>query len=476
MSRPACDMRLYQALCACLRGEASPGVPGLAWFGHGALDAVAISLAPEHGAPAVEVWLGSGVRRGDIPRRISLDGTGVELCVHPHCRPTAQLGFATNADREAESEGMVSALVRDRFNHGRHYVLSCGHVLAGTPDARHGDQIEVTLSDGIVRNATLVDWQPVLGDDVPRVGLDAGIAVVEGNTLAALRKEPLPAGILSSFSFDKEVVMRRRVPVGGLLKTRWSGYVDLASTEHTQDYYLENAIGYETAAPAQGGDSGAPVWTANGDLLAGIHVGAPCGDERWRSNAILCPIERIMKWFDIEPCLAGGGAAVLAGAPEIIPAKPSVARAADPAAPPQPPAGGNASDDLMTLAMTLWGEARGEGRAGMEAVACVIGNRVRRNWRQKAGYVAVCRDKWQFSCWNANDPNLARMEAQRRNPDALFQLALEVAERQIRNALPDMTFGATHYYAVSLRNPPFWANNKQPCYQLGNHLFFNNVN
>src|SRR5688500_4029200 len=75
---------------------------------------------------------------------------------------------------------------------------------------------------------------------------------------------------------------------------------------------------------------------------------------------------------------------------------------------PYVPAGGLPVDktDLDTLARTLWGEARGEGRNGMQAVANVIMNRYKLA-RSNSGYARqwgrtvaeVCRKKYQFSCW-----------------------------------------------------------------------------
>lgn len=339
--------------------------------------------------------------------------------------------------------------------------------------ARRGDRIEFTVNDRVVGDGALEDWSPVLGDALPRVGIDAGIVRVGSDVFKILPRELLPAGVSTAFHFDQDVVVRADDPKGGKLKTRWSGYVDAPGTERPQDYYLENAVGYRAEPATAPGDSGAAVWTAPGDRLIGIHVGAPVGDERWRSNAILCPIDRIMEWFDIEPMLADGSAYAPIpvqsrnAMPAIAPSAPAPVPAADGA--------GVSSQDADVIAMTLWGEARGEGEQGMRAVACVIGNRTERKWQHKIGYAAVCQARWQFSCWNENDPNRVRLEAVRRNPDASYRLAAVIAGQLVRNELPDFTVGATHYYAASMPTRPKWAIGKQPCYRLGNHLFFNNI-
>ena len=71
--------------------------------------------------------------------------------------------------------------------------------------------------------------------------------------------------------------------------------------------------------------------------------------------------------------------------------------------------------DLQIFARTLFGEARGEGDEGLEAVACVILNRFRANkWftgyemqngKKIPNVAQTCLKKAQFSCWNKNDVN-----------------------------------------------------------------------
>lgn len=57
--------------------------------------------------------------------------------------------------------------------------------------------------------------------------------------------------------------------------------------------------------------------------------------------------------------------------------------------------------DQEVLALTLYGEARGESIEGQIAVGCVIRNRL----TAKEGYKEVCLSPYQFSCWNSSDPN-----------------------------------------------------------------------
>lgn len=130
-----------------------------------------------------------------------------------------------------------------------------------------------------------------------------------------------------------------------------------------------------------------------------------------------------------------------------------------------------------TLARTIWGEARGEPVRGMEAVAAVVVNRVAVA-RSRGGHwwggdvIAVCRKPYQFSCWNANDPNRPRLLAVTPD-DPIFRTCLRIARRAVAGVLDDPTGGATHYHAVGIS--PRWAAGHVPCAEIGRHLFYKDV-
>lgn len=125
-----------------------------------------------------------------------------------------------------------------------------------------------------------------------------------------------------------------------------------------------------------------------------------------------------------------------------------------------------------TLARTLWGEARGEGREGMMAVASVILNRAAKPGWWGRSVAEVCLRPWQFSCWLADDPNRAKLE-QVGERDPQFRLAQQIAEQALSGGLPDYTFGATHYHAVDIA--PTWAQGHTPCVVIGRHAFYNDI-
>jgi N-acetylmuramoyl-L-alanine amidase len=125
-----------------------------------------------------------------------------------------------------------------------------------------------------------------------------------------------------------------------------------------------------------------------------------------------------------------------------------------------------------TLARTLWGEARGEGREGMMAVASVILNRAAKPGWWGRSVAEVCLRPRQFSCWLADDPNRAKLEKVDER-DAQFRLAQQIAEQALGGGLPDYTFGATHYHAVDIA--PAWAKGHTPCVVIGRHAFYNDI-
>ena len=166
------------------------------------------------------------------------------------------------------------------------------------------------------------------------------------------------------------------------------------------------------------------------------------------------------------------------------PAAPGAA-AATPAAPSPPPEPASAGTPPTPkdragdiLARTIYGEARGESVRGKEAVAAVVMNRVRRAREAGGTYwwggtvEAVCQRPWQFSCWNAGDPNRVKIEAVD-DGNRVFQTCRRIARRALAGTLGDPTEGATHYHAKSV-NPP-WARGRAPSAEIGHHLFYNDV-
>lgn len=160
------------------------------------------------------------------------------------------------------------------------------------------------------------------------------------------------------------------------------------------------------------------------------------------------------------------------------------------------------SKDVMVLAQTMWGEARGHGRKGMLAVGNVIKNRAEdiKNARLFGqGIIGVALKPKQFSAWNPGDPNLERAEDMKqfdkiiktkKTPDGtpfeewfgkfkrsgdyidykLWQEAIGLAQQIVSGNAPDITGGATYYHTTEVK--PFWAKDLNKIGKIENHVFY----
>jgi spore germination cell wall hydrolase CwlJ-like protein len=130
------------------------------------------------------------------------------------------------------------------------------------------------------------------------------------------------------------------------------------------------------------------------------------------------------------------------------------------------------------LALTIWGEARGEPRAGRIAVGWVIKNRAA---ARKQSISQVCLDKWQFSCWWGQDANAQalRLRAERLLvgdviAEPRWLDTLQLAHQVLVGAVPDPTRGADHYLTTALyedHDAPTWARAFPVVATIGRHTF-----
>lgn len=142
---------------------------------------------------------------------------------------------------------------------------------------------------------------------------------------------------------------------------------------------------------------------------------------------------------------------------------------------------GRLMKNIEWTARIAWGEARSEGREGLHAVVNVIDNRARMDlfndnkpdwWGET--HAGVATQPWQFSAYNENDPNRAKLEAVT-DEDANFVTAVELAAQAVAGSLPDITGGATHYHTVDLYPRPNWVASATPTVRIGNHQFYKDV-
>jgi len=156
-----------------------------------------------------------------------------------------------------------------------------------------------------------------------------------------------------------------------------------------------------------------------------------------------------IRWLNVAPTPDGGGSSVLQQISQ--------------------------PNDVLALARTIFGEARGEPDAGKEAVAHVVINRV--NSHRFANTVeGVCLQPSQFSCFNQGDANRPVIMAQTLNStNSGFMECIALANRVISGAAADNTGGATHYYDFKMIAAPSWTIGATLTVQIGSHRFFKNV-
>lgn len=139
-------------------------------------------------------------------------------------------------------------------------------------------------------------------------------------------------------------------------------------------------------------------------------------------------------------------------------------------------AGALSETDRNILALTLLGEAGGEGYEGMLAVMHSINNRAMSGrWGSNLAAIAIQKNAagvHQYSTWNT--PELGG-----NNPAARFNARQPVYAQAVRaiNAVlngesVDPTQGATHYYAKGSTKPYWWSSEApQGAIEIGQHVF-----
>lgn len=133
----------------------------------------------------------------------------------------------------------------------------------------------------------------------------------------------------------------------------------------------------------------------------------------------------------------------------------------------------NSCDDAKTLALCIYGEARGEGIEGMLAVASVVLNRAKMS---KKAIKSICLQPKQFSCFNPGDPNREVLERLALGWDKYIETnkylrqSYWIAKGMIERWLIPNVDNATHYHHVAIK--PSWADKLEKVARVGNHMFY----
>lgn len=124
-------------------------------------------------------------------------------------------------------------------------------------------------------------------------------------------------------------------------------------------------------------------------------------------------------------------------------------------------------DEKKLLATCILGESANQSYEGKVAVGCVIRNRVNAPGWWGDTYHRVILSPWQFSCFNEGAPTLRFM----RNPRGRAWKDCVIAARAILDHTPDITGGATHYFATYIKKP-IWSERMLHTTTIGQHQFY----
>lgn len=122
---------------------------------------------------------------------------------------------------------------------------------------------------------------------------------------------------------------------------------------------------------------------------------------------------------------------------------------------------GRSLSDREVIALTLLGEARGEGEIGMRAVGSVIANRAS---ERHQSIRTVCLQPYQFSCWLGKGVAVKLLKSRE------GVIAGKLADAMLNKRLCDVTSGANHYCRFDCH--PNWADPDLMVMRLGNHCFY----
>lgn len=128
---------------------------------------------------------------------------------------------------------------------------------------------------------------------------------------------------------------------------------------------------------------------------------------------------------------------------------------------------------VEVLALTIWGEARGQSHEGRVAVGNVAMNRVR--WPRWWGRTVhgVCLAPRQFSCWNPGDVNRAKIEALVAagfQGNTAYPDCFAIAQALLAGTQEDLTQRADHYHTRAVS--PSWAAGQTPVAEIDDHRFY----
>lgn len=480
-----------------LTGRGSAGLAGAerppAWARQAGVQALGLARRTVLGRPtrdwAIKVYVDSKrpTRSVDaaVPAAFRLPATGERVPVDveeigllaPQGGAIGGGSAVYNQRFDRNSAGSAACLMQERGRPGRLLLLTCAHVLAPGRDTQIGDVVMAEDSGGAQRQiGKLLAWTTFGQNDNATIACDAALVeLTDPTVLSEIPEIGTPGPATGRVDRGDEVKLYSRVAKKLIHFTvndtdfRVPDSLPEASADLPFRYVDAVSCTPRDAGLLTGkGDSGSAVLTAD-NWVAGLHfIGSS-------HRAVFCKIKRVLDFFE-------NGIIPLSLEVVSFPAlraAPPPAGAGQPVQPPVTPAAAPASiivpvespdSAITTLAKTMWGEARGETDKGRIAVAWVVVNRTRRQVSRWGMTVEkVCRQPMQFSCWNPDDPNLAKIE-NLSSTDPEYGQCRAIAASVLKGEIGDPTTGSTHYHHTAIT--PFWVRGKNPVITIGNHAFY----
>ena len=128
------------------------------------------------------------------------------------------------------------------------------------------------------------------------------------------------------------------------------------------------------------------------------------------------------------------------------------------------------ADQVLTVnervvALTILGEARGEGKIGLFAVACVI---QKRSANRKLTPAKVCLEDSQFDTWTGKrERDLWHLW---KSKEMAYARKLATYLHKDNVLLFDITNGADHFCTITTHN--YWTKGRKPVAIIGKHKFY----
>ena len=154
-------------------------------------------------------------------------------------------------------------------------------------------------------------------------------------------------------------------------------------------------------------------------------------------------------------------------------AAPAIPSPATPAPLPDPKKTFVEQDEIVLLAMCVFGESRGDTLQAKTGVACVVRNRLHQHWMGAKTWADVILKPYQFDCFLANDPNSKKLLTPLKyETAAVWDCCYSIAHDVHAGKTPDNTAGAVFYFSLPIKIPPAQWGNVQETVTYGKTKFF----